>query len=70
MTTGGKARLQLPRNPGCVSSVLCACAAGGGMHKFRGDERTKGGRNRRRKGARSCFATSVLLCYLVAALHP
>ena len=70
MKAEGQARLEPPRNPGCVSTGLCACAAGCGMHMVGGDDRPKGGGNGPRKGARSCFAACVLLCYFVAALHP
>ena len=66
----GQARLEPPKNPGYVSSGLCVCGAGCGMHNVRGDERPKGGKNGCRKGANSCFATAVLLCYLIDALHP
>ena len=50
----GQARLEPPRNPGCVSTGLCACAGGCGKHMVRGDERPEGGGNGRRKGAPSC----------------
>ena len=70
MKAQGQARLEPPRNPRCVSTGLCACAASCGMHSVRGDERPKGGGSGCRKGARSCFAACELLCNLVAALHP
>ena len=33
MKAEGQARLEPPRNTGCVSRDLCVCAAGSGLHK-------------------------------------
>ena len=70
MKAKGQTRLEPPRNPGCASLDLCACAAGCGMHMVRGNGQPTGDRKERREGASSCFAACVLLSYLVAALHP
>ena len=70
MKAEGKARLEPPRNPGYASLDLCTCAAGCGVHMVRGDGRPTCDGNRHRDGASSCFAACVLLCYLVAVLHP
>ena len=65
-----QARLEPRRNRGYVSTGICGCAAVCGMHRVRGQQCPNGGGSGRRKGARSCFAACVLLCNLVAALHP
>ena len=70
MKAGHQARLEPPRNPGCASLDLCTCAAGCGMHMVRGNGQPTGGSNRHRDGASHCFAACVLLCSLVAGLHP
>ena len=70
MKAEGPARLEPTRNPGCASFDLCACAASCGMHMVRRDGQPTGDRNGHRDGASSCFAACVVLCYLVAALHP
>ena len=66
MRAEGQARLKRPRNPGCVSADLCVCATGCGIHRVGGDKRPNGVH----ECARSCFAACMLLCNLVAALHP
>ena len=62
MKPEGQARLELPRNPGCVSTDLCVCAAGCRMHRVRGEERPNGGGSGRRTGG------SFLLRCMCAAL--
>ena len=70
MKAEGQARLELPRNPGCASLDLCTWATGCRVHMVRGDETSKDTRGGLRDGASSCFAACMLLCFLVAALHP
>ena len=43
MKAEGQARLEPPTNPSCVSTGLCVCAAGCGMHTVRGNECPNGG---------------------------
>ena len=43
MKAEGQARLEPPRNPGCVSTDYCVCAAGSGLHGVRGGGRLHGG---------------------------
>ena len=47
MKAEGQARLEPPKNPGCVSTGLCACATGCRMHRVRGDKSPKGSGNGR-----------------------
>ena len=85
MKAEGQARLEPPRNPGyasmgyCMLAVgymesgvvgICVWAAGSGLREVTGDGRLHGGGGTRTTGARSCFAACLLLCTLVAALHP
>ena len=70
MKAEGHARLEPPGNSGCVSTDLCVCAGGCGIHTVLGDECPNGGGNGLPTRTRSCFAACVLLCNLVAALHP
>ena len=70
MKAKGQARLELPRNPGYASLDWCVCATSCKVHVVRGDGQPPVNRNRHREGASSCFAASLLLCCLVAALHP
>ena len=66
----GQARLQLPRNPGCISMDFCMSDTGCRVHMVRGDEMPKGVRGGNCDGASSCFAACMLLGILVAAFHP
>ena len=50
MKVEGQARLEPPRNPGCVSTDSCVCAPGCGIHRVRGDERPNGGGSGRPTG--------------------
>ena len=50
MKAEGQARLEPPRNPGWVSTDLCVCAAGCGIHRVRGDECPNGGGSGRPTG--------------------
>ena len=70
MKAEGQARLEPPRNLGHASLDLCTCATGCRVHMVRGDGQPTGTKNGHRDGASSCFAACVLLCYLVAVLHP
>ena len=45
MKAEGQARLEPPRNLGCVSTDFCVCAAGSGLHGVRGGGRLHGGRH-------------------------
>ena len=42
MKAEGQARLERPRNPGCVSTDFCMCAAGSGLHGVKGGGRLHG----------------------------
>ena len=68
MKAEGQAKLEPPRNPGYVSTGSCVCAAGSGLHGV--VDVSTVAEVREQQGARSCFAACVLLCTLVAALHP
>ena len=70
MKAKGQARLELRGNPGCASLDLCTCATGCTVHMVGGDETSKGTRGGHRDGASTCFAACMVLCFLVAALHP
>ena len=66
MKAEGQARLEFPRNLGYTSVDFCMCDTGCRVHVGGG----KGIRVGHRNGASSCFAACMLLCFLVAALHP
>ena len=70
MKTEGQARLELPGNPGGASLELCMCATGCRVHMVRGDEQSKGTSGGQGDEANPCFGACMLLCFLVAALHP
>ena len=70
MKAEGQARLELPRNPGYTSMDFCMFDTGCRVHMVRGVEMPKGVRGGNRDGTSSCFAACMLLCFLVAALHP
>ena len=70
MKAEGQARLELPRNPGSTSMDFCMCDTGCRVHVRRGDGTSKDFRGGHLDGASSCFAACMLLCILVAALHP
>ena len=64
----GKARLQPLRNPGYASTCYCMLAVGYMELGVMGVSTVT--EVREQQGARSCFAACLLLCILVAALHP
>ena len=70
MKAEGKARLELPRNPGGTSMDFCMCGAVCRVHVGRGDDTPKDNRGGHHDGASSCFAACMLLHLLVAALQP
>ena len=63
MKAKGQARLEPPRNPGCVSTGFCLCAAGSGLHGVRGGGRLHGG------GREQTTRGPFLLCRMRAALY-
>ena len=70
MKAEGQARVEPPRNPRCASLELCTCTAGWEMPMVRGDGQPTGDKSIHWDVARTCFPACVLLCFLVAALHP
>ena len=68
MKAEGEARLEPPRNPGYASTGYCMLAVG--YMESRVVDVSTVAEIREPQGARSCFAACVLLCTLVAALHP
>ena len=70
MKAEGQARLELSRNPGYASVDSCMRDTGCRVHMGRGVDASKDMRGGHLDGASSCFATCMLLCFLVAASHP
>ena len=70
MKAEGQARLEPPKKLASASLELCTCTASCEMHRVQRDGQPKDGGYVHRDGASSCFAACVLLCYLVAVLHP
>ena len=70
MKVEGQARLKLPKTPGYTSMDVCMIDAGCRGHMVCGDETPMGARGGNRDGTSSRFAACMLLCILVAALHP
>ena len=70
MKAEGQARLELLRNPSYTSMDFCMCDTCCRVHLCRWDDTSKDIRGGHLDGASSCFAACMLLCFLVAALHP
>ena len=68
MKAEGQARLEPPRDPGYASTGYRMLAVG--YMESRVVDVSTLAEVREQQGARSCFAACVLLCALVAALHP
>ena len=63
MKADGEARLEPPRNPGCVSTDFCVYAAGSGLHGVRAGGRLQGG------GRTHSTTGPFLLRHMCAALY-
>ena len=68
MKAEGQARLEPPRNPSYASTGYCMLAVGYTQSGV--VDVSTVAEVREQQGARSCFGACVLLCTLVAVLHP
>ena len=70
MKAQGQARFELPTNPDYTSMDLCICNTGCRVHVGRGDDTSKDIKGGHHYWASPCLAACMLICFLVAALHP